>query len=60
MSDQPPASVAIPLTEEELQIAKVRISTGKVRISTVVDATEEIVRATLAEENVDVARVPIG
>jgi uncharacterized protein (TIGR02271 family) len=50
----------IPLTDEELRIDKVGVITGKVRISTAVARTEEIVRASLAEEIVDVTRVPIG
>jgi uncharacterized protein (TIGR02271 family) len=54
------SSDAIPLMEEELRVEKVGIATGKVRITTVVDVTEEMARACLEEETVDVERVPIG
>jgi uncharacterized protein (TIGR02271 family) len=46
--------------DEELRVEKVGIATGKVRITTVVDVTEEMARACLEEETVDVERVPIG
>jgi uncharacterized protein (TIGR02271 family) len=54
------SSEAIPLMDEELRVEKVGIATGKVRITTVVDVTEEMARACLEEETVDVERVPIG
>jgi uncharacterized protein (TIGR02271 family) len=54
------SSDAIPLMEEELRVEKVGIATGKVRITTVVDVTEEMAGACLEEETVDVERVPIG
>jgi uncharacterized protein (TIGR02271 family) len=50
----------IPLMEEELRVEKRRSATGKVRVRTVVDLTEEVARASLEEEKVDVERVPIG
>ena len=54
------SSEAIPLIDEELRVDKIGTATGKVRISTVVDMTEEMARACLEEETVDVERVPIG
>src|SRR3979409_1234332 len=54
------SSEAIPLIDEELRVDKIGTATGKVRISTVVDMTEETARACLEEETVDVERVPIG
>jgi uncharacterized protein (TIGR02271 family) len=50
----------IPLTEEELRIAKRNVATGKVRVRTTVGMVEEVARATLEEEQVEVTRVPVG
>lgn len=50
----------IPLVEEEVRLDKEERVTGRVRIRTVTDEDEEIVRATLDEEAVEVERVPIG
>jgi uncharacterized protein (TIGR02271 family) len=49
----------IPLAEEELRIGKRQVATGKVRVSTKVDVVEELARATLDTETVEVTRVPI-
>ena len=50
----------VPLLQEEIQIEKRQVATGKVRIQTVVDSVEEIASANLSEEQVSVMRVPIG
>jgi len=50
----------IPLVEETLHVEKREVSTGKVRVRTLVDTVEEHARATLSEETVEVTRVPIG
>lgn len=50
----------IPLVEETLRVEKREVSKGKVRVRTVVDTVEEHARATLAEDTVEVTRVPIG
>ena len=47
------------LVEETLRLDKRQVSAGKVRLSTVVDTVEEVARASLNEETVDLTRVPI-
>ena len=59
MTDVQEAEV-IPLVEEELRVDKRSVSTGKVRVRTVVDTVEEVARADLEEERVEVTRVPVG
>jgi uncharacterized protein (TIGR02271 family) len=54
------AAEAMPLVKEELRVEKQSVATGKVRVRTVVDEFEEIARAELAEERVEVTRVPVG
>ncbi len=49
----------IPLAEEELRVGKRQVTTGKVRVSTKVDVVEELARATLDTESVEVTRVPV-
>ena len=49
----------IPLVEEEVRFDKRDVVTGRVRVRTVTDEEEEIVRTTLDEEVVEVNRVPI-
>jgi uncharacterized protein (TIGR02271 family) len=51
---------AIPLVEEELHVEKRTGATGKVRVRTVVDTVEEVARAELTEERVEVTRVPVN
>lgn len=51
--------IAIPLAEEEARISKRRVITGRVRVSTVVDVSEEVVRGELSTADVAVTRVPI-
>jgi uncharacterized protein (TIGR02271 family) len=50
----------VPLAEEELRVEKREVTTGKVRVQTFVDSFEEVARANLQEEHVEVTRVPIG
>jgi hypothetical protein len=54
------SEVRIPLVEEEVRISKRAVETGRVRVSTVVDEHEEVVRDLLLREDVRVERVPIG
>lgn len=49
----------IPLIEETLRVEKREVAAGRVRVRTVADTVEEIARATLDEEKVEVTRVPI-
>lgn len=50
----------IPLIDEELHVGKRSHVTGKIRVRSVVDEVQELARATLNEEHVEVTRVPIG
>ena len=59
MTDQR-AYETIPLVEEELRLGKRSVATGKVRVRTVVDTVEDVARADLEEERVDVTRVPVN
>ena len=55
----PKEVTAIPLLEEELAVSKREVVTGRVRVRTVVDTREELVRQELETEHVSVTRVPI-
>ena len=48
----------LPLAEEVLHLAKQEVSTGKVRVHTVVDTEEQFVRETLEQHTVEVTRIP--
>lgn len=50
----------VELVEEKLNVDKQRAVTGRVRITTETELSEEIVKATLAGERVEVIREPIG
>jgi len=50
----------IPLLDEEAQVVKREVETGRVRVRTVVDEREEWVRDAVTRENVEVERVPVG
>jgi uncharacterized protein (TIGR02271 family) len=52
--------IVVPLASEELQLEKRETSTGKVRVRTVVETVDELARATVEEESLDVQRVPVG
>jgi uncharacterized protein (TIGR02271 family) len=56
---EPDTASAIPLVEEELRLEKRDVTTGKVRVRTVVDVVDELARASLEEETVEVTRVPV-
>ena len=49
----------IPIVEEEVHLSKREVTTGKVRIRTLVDVVTEPVQASLLTETVEVTRVPI-
>lgn len=49
----------VPLLEEVALVSKREAVTGKVRVSTHVDVSHELARATLQTETVEVTRVPI-
>ena len=50
---------AIPIVVEEAHVSKREVVTARVRVRTVVDEIEEIVRDELDVESVEVTRVPI-
>jgi uncharacterized protein (TIGR02271 family) len=50
----------IPLAAEEVSIAKRRVVTGHVTVSTVTRLHEELVDTELAHEHVEIERTPIG
>lgn len=49
----------IPIIEETLQVDERKITTGKVRVRTVVDVIDDLAKASLEEETFEVTRVPI-
>ena len=51
--------LVVPLLAEEAHFEKQSVSTGKVRIRTVVDTVEEQARAVLEGERVEVTRIPV-
>lgn len=50
----------IPIVEERLLTDKVKIETGRVKVSTLVEERQEIVRDRLTRHHVDVERIPIN
>ena len=50
----------IPLVEEEAVVSKRRVESGRVRIRTIVEQHEQLVRAELARDEVQVDRIPVG
>lgn len=61
--ERPPApdeaGTTLPLLEEQVRVTKRDVVTEKVRVKTVVETTEELVRAELDTEHVTVTRVPV-
>jgi stress response protein YsnF len=53
------ADTVIPLAEEELLVAKKLITSGRVRVHTVTDSSEEVVREEVKGERLEVERVAI-
>ena len=49
----------IPLVEEMPTIAKRQVVTGRVRVQTLTDTAEELAKATLQSDTVEVTRVPV-
>jgi stress response protein YsnF len=58
--DNDKASPNIPLTAEELRVEKRSVVTGRVRVKTVVDSFEQIVKESLKTERLETTRVEIG
>jgi stress response protein YsnF len=53
-------NLVIPLVEERVSATKREIEIGRVRVHTTVEEREEIVRAELARDTVEVERVPMS
>jgi uncharacterized protein (TIGR02271 family) len=51
--------LVVPLLEEELQVGKRTVETGRVRIRTLVETVEETARAVLQGERIEVERIPV-
>jgi stress response protein YsnF len=54
------AEHAIPVSEEVVHVDKQERVTGKVRVRTVTEASEELAQASLQEDTVEVNRVPVN
>jgi len=52
--------LVLPLIEEEVQVGKRTVETGRVRIRTLVETVEEAAQAVLGGERVEVERIPVG
>jgi stress response protein YsnF len=50
----------LPIVEEELRVEKRQVATGKVRVTTKTEVSDEVARATLEGETVEVTRVPVN
>jgi uncharacterized protein (TIGR02271 family) len=61
MRDAPDENeLVVPLASEELRVGKRETLTGKVRVQTVVETVDDLARATVEEEALDVQRVPVN
>jgi len=56
----PLEQVVIPLHAEEVSVGKRQVATGRVKVSTLTRAREELVEEILQSERVEVDRVPVG
>ena len=60
-ADQPEATQdALSIVEEELRVEKRQVATGRVTVRTTTEISEEVARATLEGETVEVTRVPVN
>ena len=60
-ADQPePTREALSIVEEELRVEKRQVATGRVTVRTTTEVSDEVARATLEGETVEVTRVPIN
>jgi uncharacterized protein (TIGR02271 family) len=55
-----PGDVLVPLYEEQATISKKRIVTSRVMVSRVTREHEQLLNETLAREQVEIERIPIG
>src|SRR5712672_4402770 len=49
----------IPVFEEEVIVDKHSVVTGRVRVRTITESVDDVARATLEEQNIEIRRVPI-
>jgi stress response protein YsnF len=49
----------LPIIEEQLQLDKREVVTGRVRVRTITDSSEELLRQELQGERVEIVRVPV-
>jgi len=60
-ADQPESTQdALSIAEEELHVEKRQVATGRVTVRTTTEVSEEVARATLEGESVEVTRVPVN
>lgn len=59
MADDRDETVIIPLGRETLRTSRREVETGRVRVRTVVDAREEMIREELTRTEVEIERVPV-
>src|SRR5271155_4714895 len=52
--------IVVPLHEEQASLAKRRIVTGRVQVSTVTREREQLLDEELVREHVEIERIPIG
>ena len=50
----------LPIVEEDLRVEKRQVSTGKVTVRTTTEVSDEVARATLEGESVEVTRVSVN
>jgi stress response protein YsnF len=55
-----PEEIVVPLYEEQASVAKHRIVTGKVQVSTVTREHEQVIDEVLRREHVEIDRTPIN
>lgn len=53
-------ALTLPLVEETARIEKRAVETGRVRVRTITETTEELLRESLRSDAVAVTRVPVG
>lgn len=59
MTDTRNETVTIPIAEETISVSKREVETGRVRVRTIIDEHQEMVREALTRTQVEVERVPI-
>lgn len=55
-----PQDVVVPVYQEQASVTKRRIVTGRVKVSRVTHQSEKLLTETLAQQQVEIDRIPIG